>query len=355
MLRRLAASGLVLVAVIACSKDPKKSGPAVAKGKGVVITADEFKARIDEQSPFLRARYSSLDRKKEFLDTLVRFEVLAAEAERQGLDKDPTIQLELKKKMVQLLVQKTFQDDKSAPAIPDDQLKAYYDEHFADFNKPRKVRAQAIVLAAAPGTPDRAKKADLAKKALAQLKADEKKNPNAFAVAAGAFSDDQATKAMGGDLNFKSQDELEKAYSKELAQAAFGLQPGQTSGVVETPTGLAIVKVNAEQAAFERPFDTVKQQIQAKLTREKKTKDFDAWLKKLRDDAGIQVDEKALEKVEIAAPAAPPPGMGGPGMGMGMGAPMGMAPGGHGGMGGMPAPGPMAPVPAPASAPGAHP
>lgn len=333
MLRRLAASGLVLVAVLACSKEPKKSGPAVAKGKGVVVTADEFKSRIEEQSPFLRARYTSLDRKKEFLDTLIRFEVLAAEAERQGLDKDPSIQLEMRKKMVQLLVQKTFADGAGATPVPDEELKKYYDEHLSDFNRPRKVRAQLILLSAAPGTPERSQKAALAKKALAQVKAEEqKKSPDAFKAAVTAFSEDQATKGAGGDLGFKSQEELEKAYSKELAQAIFALQPGQTSAVIETPAALAVAKVTAEQAAFDRPFDAVKAQIQAKLTREKKTKEFDAWLKKLRDTANVQVDEKALEKVEIST-AAPqgngvmqmggmhgpvPPGMGGGTGGMNM-------------------------------------
>ena len=88
MLRRFLVIGLCALAVACQSQKDKKSGsgPVVAKGTGVTITADEFKARLDEQSPFIRARYSTLERKKEFLDNLVRFEVLAREAEKQGLN-----------------------------------------------------------------------------------------------------------------------------------------------------------------------------------------------------------------------------------------------------------------------------
>ena len=95
MVRRIVPLVLVLAAtaLVACQpqRGPKKSGPAVARGDGVVVTADEFSARLKEQSPIIRSRFTTLERKKEFLDGLIRFEVLAAEAERKGLAEDPDI------------------------------------------------------------------------------------------------------------------------------------------------------------------------------------------------------------------------------------------------------------------------
>ena len=204
---------------------------------GVTITADEFKARLDEQSPFIRARYSTLERKKEFLDNLIRFEVLAREAEKQGLAKDPDVQMTLKKIMVQKLVQKNFQDLEGAKDLPEAELQKYYDEHKADYFRPKRVRVAAVVWNAPAGSPERAKKLAAAKKALAKIKAEEKKNPLAFAQAVAQHSEDPASKGAAGDLQFKSHEELEQAYSKELADAAFALKPGETSGVVETPKG----------------------------------------------------------------------------------------------------------------------
>jgi len=338
MQRRLIVTGLCALAV-ACGpkKDEKKSGPVVAQGNGVTITADEFKARLDEQSPFIRARYTSLERKKEFLDNLIRFEVLAREAEKRGLADDPDVQMTLKKIMVQKLVQKNFQDLEGAKNLPEPELQKYYDDHKSDYFRPKRVRLAAVVWNAPAGSPERAKKLAEAKAALAKIKAEEKKNALAFNQAVAQYSEDAATKSAGGDLQFKSHEELSQAYSKELADAAFALQAGQTSGVVETPKGLYLLKLTAQQEELNRSFDQVKTQIANKLYRERKTKEFDEWLKRLKDEAKISVDEKALEAIEVSAAAAP---AGMPGMPGGMG--------GHGAMPGAPPPRATPAPPAPA-------
>ncbi len=317
---------------IACQPqhgNQKKSGAPVARGAGFTITTDEFKARLDEQSPFIRARYSTLDRKKEFLDNLIRQEVLAVEAERQGLEKDPDVRATLRKIMVQKLVQKKFAQDAAAPPdVPEADLQKFYDEHRTDYVRPRKVRVHAVVFNAAAGSPERAKKLALAKKALQKVHAEEKKNPLAFAQVVAEYSEDPATKAAAGDLQFRSYDELEQAYSKPIADAAFALKPGEISGVVQSPTGVFLLRFTGEQPEVNRSFDQVRAQIANKLSREKKTKEFDEWLKGLREKARVTVDEKALETVEVAAAPA-------------LGVPMGgmVPPGGPMHMAGPPAPG----------------
>jgi peptidyl-prolyl cis-trans isomerase C len=311
-MRRFLVLGLCALAIACGQQGPKKTGAPVARGNGILITTDEFKARLDEQSPFIRARYTTIERKKEFLDNLIRQEVLAAEAERQGLDKDPEVRNTLRKIMVQKLVQKRFAPDANAGAdVPEAELAKYYEDHKAEYLRPRRVRVHAIVFNAAPGTPDRAKKLALAKKVLQKVKADEKKNPMAFAQAVQESSEDAASKQLAGDLQFRSQEEFEKSYSKALADAAFALKPGELSNVVETPTGLFILKFTGEQPELNRTLDQVKPQIAAKLSRDKKTKEFDEWLKQLRESAKVTVDDKALESVEVAAAPQAMPAMGG--------------------------------------------
>jgi peptidyl-prolyl cis-trans isomerase C len=326
-MRRVLVLGLCALAV-ACGQQkgtPKKTGTPVARGSGFTITTDEFKARIDEQSPFIRARYSTLDRKKEFLDNLIRQEVLAVEAERQGLDKDPEVRATLRKIMVQKLVQRRFQAEAgAAPDVAEADLQKYYEDHKAEYVRPRKVRVHAVVFQAPAGSPDRAKKLALAKKALAKIRADEKKNPLVFSQVVQEYSEDAGSKAAGGDLQFRSFEELEAAHSKAVATAAFGLKSGETSGIVESPTALYVIKAAGEQPELNRTFDQVRAQIANKLGREKKTKEFDEWLKGLREAAKITVDDKALESVEVAA--APAGGAGGMGGMMPMGGPHGAAP-----------------------------
>ena len=298
------------VALAACGNSgPKKSGPAVASGKDITITAEEFKARLDEQSPFIRARYTTLERKKEFLDNLVRFEVLAEEARRQKLDQDPEVQLTLRKIMVQKLVQRSFQDGGAGKELPEAELQKYYDEHKDEFNRAKKTRVAAIILPSPAGSPDRAKKVAAARKALAKVKAEEKKNPMVFQQAVSEFTEDAASKGVSGDLGFKSAEELEKSFGKEFAQAAFALKSGETSGVIEGAQGVYLVRVAGVQEELSRSFEQVKTQIGQKLNRERRTKDFDELVKRLRDDAKVTVDDKALEAVAVASPPPGQPGM----------------------------------------------
>jgi peptidyl-prolyl cis-trans isomerase C len=317
----LRVTSLVAVAVLtlaACSGQKKsgspsaKSGPAVAKGNGIVVTAEEFKARLDEQSPFIRARYTTLERKKEFLDNLVRFEVLAKAAADQGLDQDPDVQQTLKKVMVQKLVQKTFQDTEGAKNIPDAELQAYYDQHKDEYLKPARLRLSQILVKAPKDAPAAARKvaAEKAKKALARVQDEEKKNPGAFAMIAREVSEDEVSKNMGGDLGLKSKAELE-VLSPRVAEAALRLADGQVSQVVETEQGYVVLKRMGSQEEINRPFDSVRTQIANKLYRERKTKEFDEYVKKLREDAKITVDDAELDKVVIAAgPTATGPGAG---------------------------------------------
>lgn len=346
MTRALAATGIaVVLALSGCKPAPpggQKSGPAVAQGDGVVVTVAEFKARLDEQSPFLRQRYQNLDRKKEFLDSLVKFEVLAHAAEKEGLQNDPDVQMTMKKAMVQKLVSKKFAEGDASKDISDAEVQKFYDEHKDDFVKPARVRVAGVLVAATDK--DRAAKGAQAKKLLAQVKAAGKKDPQALQALARASSDDAATKASGGDLGFRSEDEFGKQFGQPFAAAAFATKDGEDV-VAETAQGFWIIRVTGRQEGITRTVDQVKPQVQSRLQREKRTKEFDEYVKKLREEAKVVVNEAELEKVVVSAAPA-----GGPGMPGGM--PGGMPPGGMppGAMPrpAMPPPQAMPPAPAPA-------
>ena len=100
-----------------------------------------------------------------------------------------------------------------------------------------------------------------------------------------------------------------------MAQAAFSLKAGEVSGVIEGAQGVYVLRVGGVQEELSRGFDQVKAQINQKLSRERRTKDFDELVKKLREEAKVTVDDKALDAVVVAAAPAGPPGMPGrPGM-----------------------------------------
>jgi peptidyl-prolyl cis-trans isomerase C len=313
----LAACALSVAVLPACKKG--HGGPVVAHVGDEVITADEFKRRMDEQSPFLRARYNTVERKKELLEALVRNELLAQEAQREGLDKSPAVRDAFKRAMVQELIRKQLDEKSPGADISDADLKAFYQAHVDDYVKPERARVYHIFLPAK----DAKEKAQAKAKALALIKdiqAREKKGePNAFQVTAMKESKDPLSAPMGGDLRFLSKDELAKAHGTELANAAFDLKsPGDISAPVDTPNGIEIAKLQVKTVALNRTFDESKDAIRGRMARERRSKQYDDFVKKLREDGKVSIDEVELAKVNpaepapLAQPVAPPAAPGAP-------------------------------------------
>jgi peptidyl-prolyl cis-trans isomerase C len=287
------------------SQKPEDLADTLAKIDDVVITVGEFQNRINQQSPYVRARYTSVERKKEFLDNLVRFEVMAKEAERRGLQKDPDVVRTMKQVMIQRLLKDEF-DKLKLEDITDDECKKYYDAHPEEFNKPEEVRVASILV----------KDAAAAKKVLADARIKGVDNQG-FRALVSEFSTDLATKDRGGDLRYF--DVNNKELPKELVTAGFKLQNiGDVSEPVKTQQGLAILKLTGRHKALTRTFDETKQQIRNKLYRDKRQESMDAFVKQLRDKAKVQIDESKLAKVQIEGggpgafpgPGVPPPGPG---------------------------------------------
>jgi peptidyl-prolyl cis-trans isomerase C len=299
----------------------KAEGPVVATVGPTTITAAEVQKKLGEQSPFLQARYRELSHRKEFVQNLVRFEVLAQEAYRKGLDKEPEVAATLKKVLVQELIRQAF-DEKQA-TYTDDELRAYYDKHIDEFVKPERVRAQHIFVAApAAEKAARGKAKTLLAGLLAQLKANEAKAPlthpqhasystTLFADLAREHSKDTTTQPTGGDLRYLSKDDMGKQYSPEFATAVFALaNSGDLSGVIETPAGLHIARLTNRQLAVNRSFDDaqVRDTIKGRLFREQRTKSFDEYVDTLKKNAGVVINEEVLATVEVPAQALPPNG-----------------------------------------------
>ncbi|WP_370644179.1 peptidylprolyl isomerase [Myxococcus sp. RHSTA-1-4] len=274
------------------------------------LSSQDVKARLEEQPPFIRSRYATLEKKKEFLDNLIRFELLVQEARRQELDKDPEIQATLEKVMVQKLLRK--QQEASAATPGDAELRKYYDEHLSEFVRPERVRLSHIFLEAPQGDAGkRAQARAAAVKLLSEVKAQEVgASKSAFEMTATQQSQDNATKAAGGDLGFRTRDELTQSWGAALADAAFGLKTVSEIGqVVETEKGFHLVKLLGRQLGVDLPFDQARARIESRLLSERRARSMEEFVGGLKAKAKIEVKEDVLEQLKIegaeTSPALP--------------------------------------------------
>jgi len=283
-----------------------KKGAVLAQIDGVSITVSDLEERINSQTPYVRARYTAVEQKKEFLENLVKFEVLAGEARRQGLDHDPEVVRAMKQVMIQKLLKQRF-DRLKAEDITDDEVKAYFDSHQDEFNRPPEVRVSMILV------PDE----DTARKVTADPRCRGLENLG-FRDLVTQYSIDTETKERGGDLRFF--DERNRELPAEIVSAAFKLaNVGDVSEPVKTKHGLAILKLTGQRRALTRQLAEVSQQIRAKLFRERRQKLMDDYERSLRQKSKVEVHEANLAEVrvdlskEIGAPEdlRPPKGTGG--------------------------------------------
>ncbi|MEW5742100.1 MAG: peptidyl-prolyl cis-trans isomerase [Myxococcota bacterium] len=275
-------------------------GTWVARFNGETLTDQELSQRFSEMNPYARARFQTVEQRRDYVDGLVRFELLAQEAVRQGLANDPEVVETAKRVMVQALLKKELEGPNAT--VSDAQVAEYYQAHVSDYVKPAMTRLSHIFFA----KEHRAQ----AEAVLAQVKALAPLDYAAFAKLAREHSEDARTRELEGDLRFLSDEELAKQLGESVVKAAAALQKvGDVAPeLVETEKGLHILKLQGRQIALNLSLEQARPSIQQVLLNETKQDRFRALLERLKKQSNFELNESALAAlvVDPKAPATPP-------------------------------------------------
>jgi peptidyl-prolyl cis-trans isomerase D len=147
---------------------------------------------------------------------------------------------------------------RSKMTVTPQEVEARYRDNLTSYTTPEQIRASHILFKTEGK--DAAAVRKVAESVLAKVKAG-----GDFAALAKQYSEDDGSKANGGDLGFFGRG----AMVKEFEDAAWALQPGQVSGLVQSPFGFHIIKVTDHHAAATRTLDEVRQSIEDTLRYEK--------------------------------------------------------------------------------------
>lgn len=154
-------------------------------------------------------------------------------------------------------------DYKELAAPSPTQIEEFYQAHRMDrFTKPEEVQARHILVRVAPDAKDdeRAAARKKAEDLLARVKGGED-----FAAVAKTSSDDPGSAARGGDLGRFPRGRMTPTFEA----AAFALEPGGVSEIVETPFGLHIIKVEAHDPGGVQDLAAVRDEIVVELSRQR--------------------------------------------------------------------------------------
>ena len=138
--------------------------------------------------------------------------------------------------------------------ISPDASEDFYNANIDRYTTPGRVRASHILLGL--GDKDEETVRQQAEAILAQAKAGAD-----FAELARQYSEDEGTAELGGDLDFFGRGQM----VPEFEAAAFEMEPGTVSGLVQTAYGFHIIKVVEKVEEVIRPLDEVTELITNQL------------------------------------------------------------------------------------------
>lgn len=223
------------------------AGPSVAEDKvvakidGVAVTETELAAVMTDFAQQL-SRLPESERRRIALDRLVDMRLIAAQAQKDGIDKGAEFQRRLAQARTQLLTSE-YVKQKVEGAVTDAMIQARYDQEIKAYDPPEEVRARHILV-----------------KTVEEAKAivDELGKGGDFAKIAAEKSLDPGSKVQGGDLGFFGRGQMVPPFE----EAAFGLGAGEiTKEPVQSQFGFHVIKVEEKRKQPVPKLEEVKDQI----------------------------------------------------------------------------------------------
>ena len=276
------------------AKAPKSAdlgGEVVATVGDISITLDEFNEELNRIPHYAKTLEGNVEKKKEFLDTIITRKLMLLEASRQSLDEDKDIKSKLENFKSRLITEKLMRQVMDQETeIAETDLQEYYDTHQDEFTRKEQVRASHVLLEAKPEDDD-AKHNEA--KAKAEKVLEEVKGGGDFAELAKKHSEGP-TARRGGYLGYFSRGRM----APEFDKAVFEMKNiDDVSEIVKTKFGYHIIKMTGKKEAEQQTFEQVKRRIEAKMRQKRRKESYDGFVNRLKDKADIQINDGLLASV----------------------------------------------------------
>jgi peptidyl-prolyl cis-trans isomerase C len=267
-MNRIAIAALLLgmTTTLAAQQPPAPAEKIVAVINGETITKAKLDAMYASMSAQMRAQYDKAGGKMAFLDNYIAKRLLIQEALKTGFDKRPEVQSVLEQARESALFDRYVKDHVGSQIVTEAEIQKFYEDNLPNFATPEQRKVRHIVVGWKNKPKERAM--ETIQRVAAELlpyrpKPGAVNEGNArilqshFAAAARQYSEDGAAKS-GGELGWVSR---ESGLDATFANAAFGLEPGMMSGIIETPFGYHLIFVEEKKASGTQPLEQVRADI----------------------------------------------------------------------------------------------
>jgi hypothetical protein len=230
---------------------PATPSPVVARWSGGELTADALRQRILSRKK--AAGLSDLDpqRARAFADLAMQSALLATEARRRGLEGDEKVQAEAAELLARRLIELDVDDPSKAAGVGEPEVKAYYERHQDEFQRPERIR-------------------------LTQLQKG----------------------ADGGVSLALSRAELEARVGAEAASRLWLMvRIGELSEPVKVDGAPQVFRLEGRDAPVDVPLEKARALIQSRLWYERRENELSKLVSSLQAKSGFTVDDQVLARV----------------------------------------------------------
>lgn len=231
---------------------------------GQEITEAEFEAFLQNVPREQQAYLSNPEMRNRYLDQLVALHLFAKDGEDLKLDETEEFQKILANAKRDILAQLAMRETLKDVDVPEEELKAFYEENKQQFTKSGTVRAKHILT-------DSEEKC---KEILEEINSGAK----AFEMAAQEYSSCPSGQ-KGGDLGEFGRGQM----VKEFEQAAFEGEIGAVIGPVQTQFGYHLIKVESRTEESIAAYEEARESIRRNLIQMKQNAAYNAKVKALRE------------------------------------------------------------------------
>lgn len=231
---------LLLAGMFSAAPALAAQAAAAATVNGTSIPQYRFEAAV--KSRVAQGQQESPEMRKGIRDALINQEVVAQEAVKKGLHKQPMVAARIELDRQTALVNAYFEDYLKRNPITDDMLRKEY-ERLKPQLPAREYKISHILVESEAE----------AKDLIAKIK-----KGASFEKLAAEHSKDPGSKARGGDLDWGPVER----YVKPFADAVTGLKKGgMTDAPVKTDFGFHVIRLDDQRATKVPPFEEAKKQL----------------------------------------------------------------------------------------------
>jgi len=169
----------------------------------------------------------------------------------------------------------------TAKPVTDENVSGFYEENKEKFVEPEKVNARHILIKVSSEASEQ-EKSDA--EAEIQSILEKAKGGADFAELAKEYSQCPSA-SQGGDLGYFTRGQMVEPFE----QAAFAMQPGQISEIVETRFGYHIIMVQDSKPEKQMKLEEVSEEIKETLYEKEIDTALKKWLKPIREEATINI------------------------------------------------------------------